>query len=167
MIIRNVSCSFLLHIKMKNIKGNIQPNEVSVVNTELSLKVKRVMLMIFSIDLVQYETSTFILKCFLQFTCTNLDGSQKEGGNFLNLLQKEGGTQKGGFPQKRGVSNPGGNYAAACHICFLGQMIRICKHSVCDFTKGAPPRIFSKEISKMFGASKFRKISGISAADYF
>ena len=51
MIIRNVSCSFLLHIKMKNIKGNIQPKEVSVVNTELSLKVKRVMLMIFSIDL--------------------------------------------------------------------------------------------------------------------
>ena len=33
------------------------------------------------------------------------------GGNFLNLLQKEGGTQKGGFPQKRGGgSNPGGNY---------------------------------------------------------
>ena len=37
---------------MKNIKGNIYPKEVSVVNTELSLKVKRVMLMIFSIDLV-------------------------------------------------------------------------------------------------------------------
>ena len=34
--------------------------------------------------------------------CTNLYGSQKEGGNFFNLLQKEGGTQKGGgFPQKR------------------------------------------------------------------
>ena len=31
----------------------------------------------------------------MQFTCTNLDGSQKEGGNFFNLLQKEGGTQKG------------------------------------------------------------------------
>ena len=39
------------------------------------------------------------MKCVLQFTCTNLDGSQKEGrggGNFLNLLQKEEGTQKGG-----------------------------------------------------------------------
>ena len=45
MIVRNVSCSFLLHIKisnMKNIKGNIQLKEVSVVNAELSLKVKRV-----------------------------------------------------------------------------------------------------------------------------
>ena len=43
---------------------------------------------------------------------TNLDGSQKDGGNFLNLLQKERGTQKGeGFPQKRAEgSNPGGNY---------------------------------------------------------
>ena len=39
--------------------------------------------------------NTFILRCFLQFTCTNLDGCQKEGGNFLNLLQKKGGTQKG------------------------------------------------------------------------
>ena len=38
--------------------------------------------------------------CFI-----NLDGSQKDGGNFFNLLQKEWGTQKGG----RG-SNPGGNY---------------------------------------------------------
>ena len=52
MMIRNVSISFLLHIKMKNIKDNIYPKEVSAVNTELSLKVKRVMLMIFSIDLV-------------------------------------------------------------------------------------------------------------------
>ena len=33
---------------------------------------------------------------FLTITCTNLDDFQKEGGNFLNLLQKEGGTQKGG-----------------------------------------------------------------------
>ena len=57
----------------------------------------------------------------MQFTCTNLDGSQKEGSNFLNLLQKAGGTQKEGgggggwwFPQKRGMgdSNPGGNYGA-------------------------------------------------------
>ena len=51
--------------------------------------------MIFSIDLV--ENKTFILKCFIQFPCTNLDGCQKEGGveaNFFNLLQKDGGTQK-------------------------------------------------------------------------
>ena len=33
-------------------------------------------------------------KCFIQFACINLDGSQKEGGNFFNLLQKEGGSQK-------------------------------------------------------------------------
>ena len=44
---------------------------MSVVNTDLSL-------------------------CLLQFTCTNLDGSQKEGVNFLNLLQKEGGSNPGG-----------------------------------------------------------------------
>ena len=48
------------------------------------------------------KRNTFILKCFIQFTCTNVDSSQKEGGNFLNLLQKERVTQKGGFPQKRG-----------------------------------------------------------------
>ena len=33
------------------------------------------------------------------------------GGNFFNLLQKEGVPRKGGFPQKTGGSNPGGNYA--------------------------------------------------------
>ena len=34
------------------------------------------------------------------------------GGNFLKLLQKEEVPRKGGgrFPQKRGGSNPGGNY---------------------------------------------------------
>ena len=37
---------------MKNIKGNIKPKKVSVVNAELSLKVKRVILMMFSIDVV-------------------------------------------------------------------------------------------------------------------
>ena len=40
--------------------------------------------MIFSIDLVLYET--------LQFTCTNFDGCHTEKDNFFNLLQKEGGT---------------------------------------------------------------------------
>ena len=41
-----------------------------------------------------------------------MDCSQKEGGNFLSLLQKEGGTQKGGgVPSEKGGSNPGGNYA--------------------------------------------------------
>ena len=44
-----------------------------------------------------------------------MDSSQKEGSNFLNLLQKEGGgwrgTQKGGgVTSENGGSNPGGNY---------------------------------------------------------
>ena len=60
--------------------------------------------MIFSIDLCSTKRNTFILKCFIKFTCTNLDGCQREWGNFLNLVQKERGTQKGGG------SNPGGNY---------------------------------------------------------
>ena len=74
--------------------------------------------MIFSIDFYSTNYNSFILKCFIQFACTSLDTFQKEGGaggrggdNFLNLLQKEGSTQKAGgrFPQKRGGSNPGGN----------------------------------------------------------
>ena len=44
--------------------------------------------MIFSIDLVLYET--------LQFTCTNFDGCHTEEDNFFNLLQKEGGGGGGG-----------------------------------------------------------------------
>ena len=44
----------------------------------------------FSIDLVYTKRNTLILKCFLQFACTNLVGSQKKGVNYLNLLQKEG-----------------------------------------------------------------------------
>ena len=67
------------------------------------------MIMTFSIDLYSTKRNTFILKCFIQFTCTNLDGSQKMGGNFFYLLQKEV-PRKGGFPQRRGGSNPGGNY---------------------------------------------------------
>ena len=58
--------------------------------------------MIFSIDLY----STFILKCFIQFTCTNLDGCQKEKGDFFNLLQTEGGSLRKG----EGGSKPGGNF---------------------------------------------------------
>ena len=46
----------------------------------------------------------------LQFSCTNLDGSQKEGDNFLNLLQKEGGIQKVRVPSEKGGSKLGGNY---------------------------------------------------------
>ena len=84
--------------------------------------------MIFSIDFVWYKCNTFILRCFLQFTCTNLDGSQKEGGNFLNLLQKERGTQKGGLPQKRGDSNSGGNYVIALGLIleYVGPWLEKC-----------------------------------------
>ena len=59
--------------------------KASVVNTELNLKVKRVILMIFSID----------VKCFLQFACTNLDGSQKEGITFYACFRKTGVPRKG------------------------------------------------------------------------
>ena len=103
-----------------------------MVNTELSLKVKRVMLMIFSIDFVWYKCNTFILRCFLQFTCTNLDGCQKEGVNFKNLFQKEGGTQKGvGFPQKRGGSNPEGNHDALYSYIKLSTIVRSFKPIMC------------------------------------
>ena len=38
----------------------------------------------------------------------------------MNLLKKEGGTQKGeGFPQKREGSNPGGNYGRKNFAKFL------------------------------------------------
>ena len=58
------------------------------------------------------KCNTFILKCFLEFTCTNLDGCQKEGGNFLKFAsEREGYPERGeGFPQKRGGSSPGRNY---------------------------------------------------------
>ena len=47
--------------------------------------------------------NTFILKYFLQFACTNLDGSQKEGS-----------TQKGeGVPSEKGGTNPAENYVIA------------------------------------------------------
>ena len=91
----------------KNIKGNIQPKEVSVVNTELSLKVRRVMLMIFSIDLLQFETQHLHFKVFLTIYMHQFGWLSERGGNFLNLLQKEGVSRKGGvFPQKRKEIQP-------------------------------------------------------------
>ena len=70
------------------------------------------------------KRNTFILKCFLQFTCTNLDGSQKDEGNVLNL-----GTQKGGGGSLRkggggwgGGSNPGGNHGQTSTKTFASQM---------------------------------------------
>ena len=47
------------------------------------------------------------------------NGSQKEEGNFLNLLQKEGSTQKGGgVLSENGGSNPGGNYGCNLYTFF-------------------------------------------------
>ena len=70
------------------------------------------------------------LKCFIQFACTNLDGSQKEGDNFLNLLQKEGGTQRGwAVPSEKGVFQPWRKLAivvitgrARCYVFMITSM---------------------------------------------
>ena len=76
--------------------------------------------MIFSIDLVLYET--------LQFTCTNFDGCHTEEDNFFNLLQKEGGTHltpPTPYPpkkkqKKRGGVHPWRNYVRQnCNLGFL------------------------------------------------
>ena len=52
---------------------------------------------------------TIILKCFIQFTCTNLDGFKKEGVNFLICFRERGYPERGGgYPQKgEGGLNPG------------------------------------------------------------
>ena len=47
------------------------------------------------------------------FSTDLLGWISERGGNFLNLLQKEGGTQKGqgsSLRNRKGGSNPGGNY---------------------------------------------------------
>ena len=49
-----------------------------------------------------------------------MDGSQKEGGNFLNLLQKEGVPRKGGSPQKKG-GVPTLEESMGCNICYIGE----------------------------------------------
>ena len=57
------------------------------------------MIIVFLIDLYSTKCNSFILKCFIQLACTNLGGSQKEGSNFLNLLQEEGvSLRKGEVP---------------------------------------------------------------------
>ena len=50
------------------------------------------------------------MKRNIQFTCTNLDGSQKEGVIFLICFRKRGYPERGGSLRKVGGSNPGGNY---------------------------------------------------------
>ena len=46
----------------------------------------------------------FVLKCFMQLTSTNLDGSQRVGSKFFIFCRKEGVTQK------VGGSKHGGNF---------------------------------------------------------
>ena len=70
------------------------------------------MIMILSIDLYSTKCNTFILKCFIQFTCTNLHGSQKEGGKFFKFALESGGS-----PRKGGGTNPGGNYDEIVSFC--------------------------------------------------
>ena len=56
------------------------------------------------------KRNIIIFKCFIQFTCTNLDGSKKEGPNFYRLLQKEEVTQMGGrgaVPSEKGRGEGG------------------------------------------------------------
>ena len=55
--------------------------------------------MIFSIDLVLCETQHLYFKVFLTIYMHQFGWLSESGGIILNLLQKEGGTQKGGgFP---------------------------------------------------------------------
>ena len=54
--------------------------------------------MIFSIDLYSTKRNTFILKCFIQFICTNLGGCQKEGVTLLICFRKRGYPERGGGP---------------------------------------------------------------------
>ena len=101
-VIRNVSCSFLLHIRYEeqyltkatvSSECRVEPESIKSNDSDI--------LSWFSI------VRNVISKCFIQFTCTSLDNWQKDGGKFFKLLQKEGDTQKErGFPQKRGKIQP-------------------------------------------------------------
>ena len=48
------------------------------------------------------KCNSFILKCFIQFACTNLDGSQKEGVFFQICFRKWGYPERGGIPSEKG-----------------------------------------------------------------
>ena len=54
----------------------------------------------------QSKRNTFILKCFLQFTCINLDGSQKEGVTFKFFSERGGGYPERGGSSLRKVGVP-------------------------------------------------------------
>ena len=87
---------FLLHIKYEehyrqyltkasiSSKYRVQPESTESNDNDL-------------IDLYSTKRNTFILKCFIQFTCTNFDGCQKEGVIIFICFRKRE------FPQKREV----------------------------------------------------------------
>ena len=74
------------------------------------------MVMIFSIDLYSTKCNTFILKCFIQFTCTNLGDCQKEG-------VKRGTQKEGVFLQKRGGGDPTLEETMTCKNMLMVIMI--------------------------------------------
>ena len=58
------------------------------------------------------QSIPFILDCFIQFTCTNLDSSQKEGVTILVCFRKRRVPKKGvGLTQNRVVCNRGRKYS--------------------------------------------------------
>ena len=91
---------------MKNNKGNLTKASVSSRHRVEPESITSIMIMIFSIDVIPRNSSTkrdtFILNCFIQFTCTNLDGCKKEEVTFLICFRKRGVPRKEGVPQKRG-----------------------------------------------------------------
>ena len=71
-IIRNVSRPLLLHIKISSVSSKYRVEPESK---------KRNVNVFYWLSIVRNVIPSF-LKCFLQFACTNLDGSQKEGVTF-------------------------------------------------------------------------------------
>ena len=72
------------------------------------------MIVIISIDFYSTKSNTLILKCFMQFTYTILDGWQNEGITFLICFRKRGYPERG-VPSEKGGSNPGGNWLDYYH----------------------------------------------------
>ena len=62
--------------------------------------------MIFSIDLVLCETQHLHFKVFLSIYMHQFRWLSERGGNVLNLLQKEGGTQRGMGSSEKGGFQP-------------------------------------------------------------
>ena len=90
---------------MKNIKDSIYPKQVSVVNTAEPESIKSNDNDIFIwLSIVWNVIPSFSTVLYNLYTCTNLDGCQKKGGHFLNLLQKERGNEKRGVPSEKGGS---------------------------------------------------------------